>query len=379
MNKSKIRFFLLSLAVAVPLFFMADKKFSPNNAPKMSREKTFELMVDVTRLIKSQYITETDPSKTMTGAFHGLVDSLDIMSSYLTPEMLFSYKRRGSPGIHEIGTVLYKHYGLYPRIIGLTKDSPAEKAGLEIGDSITDVDGFSTLLMSLTEARLLLQSRGPESTKLKVVRGTKNLEIELEKDILYNDYYSLHTTDTGVSRLEIHRLFPPLTENLRQDVLPRLAGSSKNLIVDLRHCCEGETGEAVDFLDIFLPPGDIGYFTKKGKKSRTLSCSRPAVLSDISLIVWTDFGTMGPAEIVTGALSEAKRAKVIGRITPGLTAEQSLFLLEDGSGLLLTTEIFHLASGRKVWNNGIEPDISIPSDSRGDTVYLQKSSPLFRQ
>ncbi|MBN1273551.1 MAG: PDZ domain-containing protein [Candidatus Aminicenantes bacterium] len=379
MLKNKIRFFLLSLAVAVPLFFMVEMKFFPENSPKTSPKKTFELMVDVTRLIKSQYITETDPVTTMSGAFRGLVDSLDIMSSYLTPDQLSMFQQRRDPEIHETGVILYKHYGLYPRVIGLVKESPAEKAGLEIGDSITAVDNQSTLLMSLIETRLLMQSRRPEEIQLKVVRANKTLDVSLGKIILHNNHYSLGEVEKNMPVLVIHHFYAPLVRQIRENILPRFKGKTTKLIIDLRNCGEGDIEEAVEFLDIFIDSDTIGYFTKKGKKSQSLDCSQPPALPDLKLFVWTDFGTMGPAEIVAGALKEAKRAKIIGRITPGLASKQTLFILEDGSGLLLTSEIFHLASGKKVWDAGIKPDVSIPSDSRGDEIYLQKTRLSFPQ
>jgi carboxyl-terminal processing protease len=76
---------------------------------------------------------------------------------------------------------------------------------------------------------------------------------------------------------------------------------------------------------------------------------------------------------VAGVLKEFKRAKVIGLQTLGLVAKQNFAVLEDGSGLLLTSGIFHLSSGEKLWEQGIKPDIKINGEDQSSSTYLKKS------
>jgi len=91
------------------------------------------------------------------------------------------------------------------------------------------------------------------------------------------------------------------------------------------------------------------------------------------LVIWTNQATIGPAEAVVGVLKEFKKAKIIGLPTPGLVAKQNFFLLEDGSGLLLTSAIFHLRSGKKLWEKGVEPDIKIEREDQSFSSYLKKA------
>jgi len=160
---------------------------------------------------------------------------------------------------------------------------------------------------------------------------------------------------------------------IKEKIVPLLKSGKDKLVLDLRNCYEGDIQEARELINLFLNAPQIGYFEKKGKSNESLECPDRAELEMFPLVVWTNQATMGPAEIVAGVLKELKKAKVIGSKTLGLTAKQNFFLFEDGSGLLLTSGIFFLKSGKKLWQNGIEPDVLIKIEDQTDSAYLEKS------
>jgi carboxyl-terminal processing protease len=82
---------------------------------------------------------------------------------------------------------------------------------------------------------------------------------------------------------------------------------------------------------------------------------------------------MGPSEIAAGVLRDLKRAKIVGTATTGLTAEQKLFPLETGDGLLLTIGVFVLPSGEKIFSKGLTADAKIDVDKQTWAAYLEKS------
>ncbi|GAI07722.1 unnamed protein product, partial [marine sediment metagenome] len=114
MIKKRAKIILLSVLVVVSLFFLLEKNFLPGISTKSPSSKNLQFLGIVIDLIKNHYIEEPNPLKTMEGAFKGLVDSLDILSSYLDKESAIKYKYQKEERLKETGIILYKKYGSFP-------------------------------------------------------------------------------------------------------------------------------------------------------------------------------------------------------------------------------------------------------------------------
>ena len=373
MTQKKARILLLIVLAAVSLFFLLERNFLPGLSSKDSPYKNFELLGKVIRLIKNDYIEEANPAKTMKGAFKGLVDSLDILSCYLDKESVFRYSQRKEAKLNDVGIVLYKRYGLFPQVIGIIENSPAEKKGIKIGDHVSALDDRSTLMMSMVETNLYLKDRDKTPIKLRVFRRGGTKDVSIERTLLFEEPFSYISAKSTSGILKIHTLYPPCVKKIKERIIPRLKPEKRTLILDLRNCHEGDIGEARKLINLFMKAPEIGHFLKKGGAKEILSCADDAELEKLPLVIWTNQATIGPAEAVAGVLKEFKKAKIIGLPTPGLVAKQDFFTLEDGSGLLLTSGIFHLSSGKKLWEKGIEPDVKIETEDQGFSSYLKKS------
>ena len=321
----------------------------------------------------SDYIEEANPDETMKGAFKGMVDSLDVLSSYLDKESMIRYSQRKEASLKDIGIVLYKSYGSFPQVIGIMENSPAEKKGIQLGDFISSIDGRSTLNMSMTEANLYLKDRDMKTIKLRIFKREETKEVSVERTLLFEEPFSYAKAEGTSGILKIHQLYPPCIEKIRQEIIPRLKPEKMTFILDLRDCYEGEIEEARKLVNLFLKSPNIGYFETKGGTKEILSCPQDAPLEKLPLVIWTNQATIGAAEAVAGVLKDFKRGKIIGHPTLGLVAKQNVFVLDDGSGLLLTSGIFCLRSGEKVWEKGIKPDIKIKGEDQSLNTYLKKS------
>lgn len=373
MSKNRIRVFLLAVLVVISFVYLLEINFLPRLSSKSSPQKDIDLVTRVINLIRLSYIEEPEPTKTMNGAFKGLVDSLDPLSCYLDKEGVLRYSKRQEPKLKDIGVILFKSYGFFPQVVGLIENSPAQKGGIQIGDNISALNGRSTLMTSMLEANLYLKSEEAASIKVKILRGNKTLEMNVERASLFEEPFS-YTPAKGTSGiLRINRLHPPCVKRIKEKVVPKIKEPEKALILDLRNCYEGEIEEAQKLINLFLREPKIGYFEKKDGALETLSSIDEAPLEKLPLIIWTNMGTMGSAEAVAGVLKESKRAKIIGLETPGLVAKQDFFPLEDGSGILLTSSLFHLNSGKTLWETGVMPDVKIESEDQSTDSYLKKS------
>jgi len=373
MDKNRKRVFLLFVLVVLTFIFLLETNLLPRLPSKSSPQKDLDLVTKVINLIKHNYIEEPEPVRTMNGAFKGLVDSLDPLSCYLDKEGVLRYSTRQELKLKDIGVVLFKSYGFFPQVVGLIENSPAQEGGIKIGDTISALNGRSTLMASMVEANLYLKSEKATSIKVKILRGSKTLEMNIETALLFEEPFSYAPAKGTSGILKINKLFQPCVERIKEKIVPRIKEQRKTLILDLRNCYEGEIEEARKLINLFLKEPKIGYFEKKGTALETLSSMDEAPLESLPLIVWTNAATMGSGEAVAGVLKEFKKAKIIGLETPGLVAKQDFFPLEDGSGILLTSSLFHLNSGNSLWETGVIPDVKIESEDQGTESYLKKS------
>jgi carboxyl-terminal processing protease len=149
------------------------------------------------------------------------------------------------------------------------------------------------------------------------------------------------------------------------------------LIIDLRNCAEGDFEEARRFLNLFLEAESLGYFEKKGAAKEILAATEKPLLPNLPLVVWINHGTLGPAESVAAVLKDFGRARIVGLATAGLAGKQERFPLDDGSSVLLTTGVFCLNSGARLWGRGAQPDVPVEADGQSFQTFLKKTQPYL--
>jgi carboxyl-terminal processing protease len=376
MTSKKVKFLILTVLVAASLFLLLERNFLPGLSSKDSGYKRYTLLAKVANLIQNEYVDKPNPSKTMEGAFKGLVDSLDTLSTYLDKESVARYRQRKEEDIKDPGIILFKKFGLFPQVVGIIESSPAEKMGIKIGDYISAMDGRSTLMMSLIEANLYLRAKNETPIDLKVLRSHSAEDatvLKVPRKQLFKERFSYSPVKGTSGILKIHKLYPDCVNRIKEKALPRLKQQKDPLILDLRNCYEGEIEEAQKLINLFMKSPKIGYFEKKGKAKDILSCKQKPELEKLPLIIWTNQATIGPAEAVASVLKEFRKAKIIGLQTVGLIAREQFFTFEDGSGLLLTSGVFTLGSGKKLWEKGVKPDIKIKMRTQSQPEYLKKT------
>ncbi|MFB0565268.1 MAG: S41 family peptidase [Candidatus Aminicenantaceae bacterium] len=373
MTIKKEKLFLIGVLVLASLFFLFERGFLPGVTSKNSPYKSFELLGNVIGLIKRDYIEEVSPERTMMGALKGLIDSLDIVSSYLDKDNVVKFTKQKEAKLMDVGIVLSKRYGSFPVVIGVIEDSPAEKKGIRIGDAISALDDKSTMIMSLIETKLYLKDIEEKPLNIRLLRGTKTQEVVLERTLLFKKPYALSDANGGSKVLKIHHFFPPCVKMIKKEIMPVTRSLKKTLILDVRNCHEGDIEEASKFINLFLKANKIGYLEKHREAKQILSSSEDAILKKVPLAIWVNQATVGPGEVVAAVLQEMRQAMVVGVPTLGLAGKQELFPLADGSGLLLTTGVFHLNSGKKLWEKGVEPEVKIDLRDQSFESYLDKT------
>jgi carboxyl-terminal processing protease len=372
-RRTRVRLLGLVAVTAGILFFWFERRILPGDARQAAPQKNIDLVESVIRIIRNDYLDEPDGAKTMRGGFQGMVNSLDLLSSFLDKAEARKWADANRAKFKDLGMVLFKRPSTFPLVVALLDGSPAQKAGIEIGDVISALDDRSTALMGLQEARLYTKDLEAKPVKVRIVHDNATKEIVITRATIYPRTFTYTEQKGTAGILTVHHFYPSLVDDVKRELLPRLAGKTNTLILDLRRVFEGENEEARKFLNLFVKTDKAGAFEKKGGIQETLVCPEPAPLEALPLVLWVNQATMGPAEIVAACLHDLKKAKVFGLLTPGLTARQDVYTLTGGDALLLTTGVFSTAAGEKIWSKGIVPDIKLEFDKQDHKIFLEKT------
>jgi carboxyl-terminal processing protease len=334
---------------------------------------------EVLEHIQRDYVDQPDIHQVTSGALHGLLDSLDPESSYLSPLEYKDYEEKiAAPAKADAGVALTKRFG-YISVIATLPDSPAQKANLQIGDIIEKIGDFTTGQMGIEQADLLLSGDPGTVVKLSVIRRGKTepqqVPITLEKlappkvvedKLQQGDVAYIHLSDLNTGT----------TNQLRQDLEQFKHQGAHKLIVDLRDCAFGADSEGIAAAQLFLSSGTITSL--KGQTTAPVVSS-----ADPSKVVWTQpvavligNGTAGPAEILASAIADNHRGDTVGQRSYGVASEQKLIQLDDGSALILTVANYYTPAGKEIPVDGVTPtDVVVPAPP-DDIAALTDQNPV---
>jgi carboxyl-terminal processing protease len=377
MKVPKYRWILWAATLAAAAFFVLEMGFL-SRGHGATAPRGFELLDTLMSHIRNDYLEERDPVQTAEGTFRGMVNSLDPLSAYLSKDLAAAYKSQAA-GATETGMVLLKRDASFPQVVSLADKSPAAAAGVEMGDLVSAIGGRGTLNMSLAEVKLLLRGTDEKPVAIRVLRGNDTHNLNVPRAVLFPAAYTFAPAPgaSQPARLSVRRFEPGLAAVLRKLVVPALKGRKSPLVLDLRGAQDGTLEEAGRVANLFVRTDEAGRFEGREGAVNKLACPEEAELSSLPVVVWVDAGTAGPAELAAGILQEIRKAKIVGYKTPGLVGQTTFFLLKDDSAVLLTSAVFVLPSGRKLWDEGLAPDAAIPADQLSEKTFLEKTIPLL--
>jgi carboxyl-terminal processing protease len=319
--------------------------------------KSLTVYGEVLQKIQSDYVDEPNTRLVTAGSLHGLLESLDAQSSYLTPREYTEYKQKAqSAGTGETGLNLSKRFG-YVIVISVLPESPAEKAGLHSGDIFESVGGFTTRDMSVGQAMNLLNGPAGSGVKVGVIRRGKAQpeEVDLVRQKLAVPKITAQKTDSDILALRVPSLDPGRADEIRS----RLADADKQgihkVILDLRECGRGPVSEAVNVARLFIPSGTIATLRGQTVSAQTFAAESGKVVWRNPVSILIDGTTSGAAEVLASALVANHRGDVVGERTFGLASEQKLITMDDGSALFLTVANYYNPAGKSILEDGVTP------------------------
>jgi carboxyl-terminal processing protease len=369
MNR-KARYAIIGLSVAI--FCYAGIGHVLGRTPDDKAYKSLTVYGEVLQKIQADYVDEPNMHLVTAGSLHGLLESLDAESSYLTPREFTEYKQKQqNAGTGETGLTLSKRFG-YVIVISVLPDSPAEKAGIHSGDIFESIAGFTTRDMSVGQALNLLNGQAGSGVKVGVIRRGKADpdSVEIVRQKLATSKMIVQKADPDILALRLTSLDAGRADELRNKLTEAEKQGVHKVILDLRECGRGSATEGVAVARLFVPSGTIATLRGQTVSAQTMSAEASKVVWKGPVSVLIDGTTSGAAEVLASAIVANHRGDVVGERTFGVASEQKLITLDDGSALFLTVANYYNAAGKPILEDGVEPTevvrAAAEDDSDGD-------------
>jgi len=321
--------------------------------------RQMHVYAEVLKKVQTDYVTDPSINDVTTGALHGLLESLDADSSYLTPSEYKIYKNRPTTGVAQVGINVSKRFG-YATIVNVVPNSPADHEHLSDGDVIESIGDQSTRELSLAVIRLMLEGKPGSNVNLSVVRPRK----------ADPDKLTLTRTITAPAPMmeqqyensTILYLKPGLLSAARVDQVASLlitGSKSRKILLDLRDSYGDDAQQGIRLANLFIKQGTLATLEGQKFPAQTFTADPAKFLSGAPLVVLINRGTSGAAELTAADILDAKRGDVVGERTFGEGSVQKTIELPDGAALQLTVAKYEAPDGKKIQDEAVTPTVQV--------------------
>ncbi|HYK91681.1 MAG TPA: S41 family peptidase [Acidobacteriota bacterium] len=335
--------------------FMGSSVAAGSNTAQTSPNEFLSNFTEALDLIQKNYVDDVGADKLVYSAIKGMLRALDPHSSFFDPKE-FSRLREEQHS---------KYFGLGIRVRPLLRDrgrvviveppaigSPAQKRGLRAGDVITKIESES--IDDWTSDEVVNHLRGPRGTTVNItverpgIRDPLQFKVERDEIPIITVPYAFEVKP-GIGYIKIDRFSESTADELREKLKKLDEGNLNGLILDLRDNPGGLLNQAIDVADFFVPRSEMIVSTKGRMEGSARSYRAPSLEKvRVPLVVLINKHSASASEIVAGALQDHDRALIVGETSFGKGLVQSVYTLENDTGMALTTAKYYTPSGRLI-------------------------------
>ena len=329
-------------------------------------------------LVNSRFVGEYDETQVVDSALSGMVDGLgDRWSYYLTEEEYEAQNQRRTNQYVGIGvTVNYESEdGL--TIVEVTEGGPAEAAGLQGGEVITAVDGFSLAGEARYEGAERIQGEEGTTVTLEVL-GTdgETRTVEVTRASLDSDPVTAKMLEGNVGYVALANFYDHSADRLKEEVTRLQEEGAEALVFDMRNNGGGYLSELTEMLDFLLPEGPI--FISRDRAGNEEVTQSDAACVDLPMAVLVNANTYSAAEFFAAELQEQGVAVIVGEPTSGKGYSQQTFALPHGGAMAISTGAYFTGSGTSLIGTGLTLDREVYLTDEGD-AQLEAALDLLEQ
>ena len=359
------------LCVSVVIFCYAGLGHVLGRTPDDKAYKSLTVYSEVLQKIQQDYVDEPNLHLVTTGSLHGLLESLDAQSSYLTAREYAEYKQKQTANVTgDAGLTLSKRFG-YIIVVSVLPDSPGEKAGIHSGDIFESVAGFTTRDMSVGQAVNFLRGQAGTGVKVGVIRRGKADPdaVDLVREKLGPSKIVVAKADPDILVLRLPSLETGRADEIRSRLLDAEKQGVHKVILDVRECGRGPVSEAIAVAKLFVSSGNLSAMRGQTVSPQIFAADPSKVVWKAPVSILIDATTSGAAEVLASAMIATHRGDVVGERTFGLASEQKLISLDDGAALFLTVANYYNADGKSILDEGVLPSevVRATAEDESDT------------
>ena len=335
----------------------------PIPTPETEDEEVFQLFWEVWRLLEENYYGDLPDMDTVTyAAIQGMLATLnDQYTAFVEPDLASIFSEDESGEFEGIGAFVSMDEEGRLEIVEPFDNSPAREAGVRAGDRIIAIDDQSVIDLTFYEAIALIRGPAGSEVTLTIEREglSEPIEITVTRARLEIPTVKTEILENNIAYIELYEFNARATEEMEKGLEEVLAEEPRGLILDLRGNPGGWLTQALNIADLFLDDGIIARERWEGGEQE-FTAGPGDIAEDVPLVVLVDRASVSASEIVAGALQDRERAILIGETTFGKSAVQSVFTLDDGSELRVTSAMWFTPNDRMIDGQGLSPDIEVP-------------------
>jgi carboxyl-terminal processing protease len=417
MNRSRLLFLVCSSLLVLPMLMALVLAADPARSRRgdlrrggkdVKEEDTFDVYLkylkvfsEVLGLIRDTYVDEPNTDALMAGALEGVTDAMDPFSVYVPGPAVAGYVKALETGKSLSGLALLKEHGA-TLVMSVEKGSPADAAGLKVGDLVAKLDGTSTRTMPLWEMQEQLAGAPGTKVSLEVIRLGSPVQATFDLKPFTPPAVSVSEAGANgeptpaagpaghpaaapaapsgrplprlhektVTVLRIPSFTAETPAQVRGALGPRGTAGNGKLAIDLRGVSSGDPEQAYEAAKLFAT-GELGALMRRKQEVRSFETADTPVWQG-RLVLLVDRGTAGPAEVFASVLRQRAGAELVGERTLGYAGHRATADLSTGSRLFLT-DAFYTGPDKKPINESLKPDQQVSERNR---TFLEKDLPL---
>jgi len=307
----------------------------------------------VVSYIENRYVDTVSRSKLEEAAIPALLEELDPHSVYIPASQMQSVNEDMRGNFEGIG-VVFNHQTDTAIIISVITGGPSDKVGVLAGDRIIRVNDSLIAGQNIPSNDVVGMLKGEKGTKVKVSLERKNVPDLIEVEII-RDEIPLYSVDVSymindeIGYIKINRFAETTYDEFVEGVKKLKKDNIKKLILDLRGNTGGYMVAATNIVDQFLEAGKLIVYTEgKASPRQEIYSTARGVSKDLDIIVLQDEFAASASEILSGAIQDNDRGKIIGRRSFGKGLVQEPYQLSDGSVIRLTIARYYTPTGRSI-------------------------------
>ncbi len=316
------------------------------------------------RAVRTNYLDKDyqDPESAYKAIREMLERLNDPYTRFMNPEEFQSMRIDTSGELTGVGIQLAQDQDTKKlMVVAPIEDTPAYRAGILAKDIIVKIDGKSTKGMEVDDAVKLIRGKPGTKVTITIQREKKEIDYPLVRARIEIHPVRAQVENTGIGKvgyIRLNQFSAQASEEMKAAMIKLEKDQVKGYILDLRSNPGGLLYASIDIARFWLNEGKIVSTVDRQGEVEQQSANQQQI-SDKPLVILVDGGSASASEILSGALQDQKRAKLVGTKTFGKGLVQSVRELGDGSGLAVTIAKYLTPNGRDINKEGIKPDITV--------------------